>query len=465
MIKSLKNLFFNEMDLTTGNLFKKIGVFSLPLFLTTILQLLYSTVDLITVHFLGGGENSMAAIAANGSLINLIIIVFSNMSLGSNVSAANAKGANDVTKAQEVLHTSFLFSIMSGIFVGIIGFFISEPLLNLMGTSSHIIDLAATYLKIYFVGLPFIMIYNYLSQIMRAIGDSSTPFIALFIAGVTNVIFDIIFVSVFKMDVSGVAWATVISEIVSASILTLAFMFKKNSYIKLNFKNFHCSKRALFDIVRIGLPAGLQGFFFALPNVFIQSKLYEVDPENINMQNGAIASSNIESYIYAGIEAIYSACMSFTAQNYGAKKKENITKVFKYSLIWLVIYSIITSILILTLHNQLLSLYVDSNDEEALKAGTQRLYVVGLTYFLDGLMDVPAGSLRGCRRSFIPMINTLIGCTLLRILFLETLFNLEYFHTVFWLYSVYPLSWIVTSIANLTCYAIEKKKIFKEIEN
>lgn len=462
MIQALKKFFFEEMDLTSGNLFKKIGLFSLPVFLTTILQLLYSTVDLVTVHFLGGGENSMAAVAANGVLINLVIIVFSNMSLGSNVSAANAKGANDKEKAERILHTSFLFSIFTGVLVGVVGYFVSRPLLVLMNTSDYLLDSATLYLKIYFVGLPFVMVYNYLSQILRAIGDSSTPFFALFISGVINVIFDILFVTLFNMDVDGVAWATVLSEFISALFVTIVFFVKKNSYINLSFKKMKISKDALLDIIKLGLPAGLQGFFFALPNVFIQTKLYEVANNNEGITNGAIASSNIESYIYAGIEAIYSACMSFTAQNYGAKKKENIKKSFNYSLIWMFIYCAFTTILILTCHKYLLGLYVDS--EDALKAGKDRLYIVGLTYVIDGIMDISSGSLRGCRKSVLPMITTFLGCTLLRIILLETALNIEIFHTVLWLYSVYPISWVLTSVANVTIWKIEEKKIYASFE-
>jgi len=462
MLKKLKSLFFGEMDLTSGNLFKKMGLFALPVFLATVFQLLYSTVDLITVHFLGGGENSMAAVAANGALINLVIVVFSNMSLGSNVSLGNAKGANDPEKADRILHTSALFALISGIVVGVVGFFASRPLLELMGTSDHLIDLASQYLKIYFVGLPFLMVYNYLAQIFRSMGDGVTPFLALFVAGVTNVAFDILFVAAFDWDVAGVAWATVISEFISGLILLLVLIFKKGSYVHFSFKRLRISKDALADIIIIGLPAGLQGFFFALPNVFIQAKLYTVDPGNEALENGAIASSNIENYIYAGIEAITAACLSFTAQNFGAKNKENIRKTFKYALIWVFIFSAVADIVILLAYRPLLSLYVDG--EAAIAAGRDRLFVVGLTYALDGVMGISSGSLRGCRKSIFPMVSTLLGCTVLRILLLETAFNLEYFHTVYWLYSVFPISWIITSAANLICWKIEEKKIYAAFE-
>lgn len=457
----MKAKIFKEMDMTNGNLFAKIGLFSLPLFFTTVLQLLYSTVDLVTVHFMGGGQSSMAAVAANGALINLVIVVFSNMAMGSNVAVANAKGAGEQEKSQKVLHTSLLLSIISGIAVGIIGFFVSRFLLEIMGTDAHLIDMATTYLQIYFIGLPFLMVYNYLSQIMRAIGNSSTPFFILFISGIFNVIADIAFVAWFKMDVAGVAIATVISEVISAILSVLYFFFAKNVYVNFKMKEMRIDGGALKEIVRLGLPAGLQGFFFALPNVFIQAKLYQVAPDNPDLQDGAIASSNIESYIYAGIEAIYAATMSFTAQNYGAKKVKNISKIFGYSLIWNFIFCGIVSIIIIFANRALLGLYVDT--EQALASGKERLMVVGLTYCIDGIMDISSSTMRGCRRSTFPMISTLIGCTIIRIVLLETVFNIPYFHTVGWLYSVFPLTWVVTSIANIVAMVIMLKKVRIEL--
>ena len=361
---------FKEMNMTEGNLFAKIGLFALPLFLATVLQLLYSTVDLVTVHFMGGGQSSMAAVAANGALINLVIVVFANMSMGSNVAMGNAKGAGEHDKAKKILHTSFLVSIISGIAVGIIGFFTSRLLLELMKTDAHIIDLATTYLKIYFLGMPFLMIYNYLSQIMRAIGNSSTPFFILLISGIFNVVADIAFVAWFKMDVAGVAIATVISEVISALLSTLYFFIDKSSYVVFKWKEMRIDKGALKEIVRLGLPAGLQGFFFALPNVFIQAKLYTIAPDNPDLQDGAIAASNIESYIYAGIEAIFAATMSFTAQNYGAKKIKNINKIYGYSLIWNFMFCAVVALVIIFANRSLLGLFVDT--EQAFASGKER---------------------------------------------------------------------------------------------
>ena len=216
-------------------------------------------------------------------------------------------------------------------------------------------------------------------------------------------------------------------------------------------------KGALKEIVRLGLPAGLQGFFFALPNVFIQAKLYTIAPDNPDLQDGAIAASNIESYIYAGIEAIFAATMSFTAQNYGAKKIKNINKIYGYSLIWNFMFCAVVALVIIFANRSLLGLFVDT--EQAFASGKERLMVIGLTYCLDGIMDITSSTIRGCRRSMFPMITTLIGCTVVRIILLETVFNIPYFHTVGWLYSVYPITWIITATANIIAMVIILKKV------
>ena len=460
-MKKLK-LFAGQMDMTSGNLFGKIAWFSLPLLLTTVMQLLYSTIDLISVQMWGGGDTSMGAIAANGSLISLIIIVFNNMALGSNVAIANAKGAKDAERASKVLHTATLFSFFSGIIVGFIGWFLSDNLLVMMGTEAEYVPLATQYLQIYFLGLPALMVYNYAARNMHAMGDSQTPFLILFISGLVNVGFDFIFVRFWQMDVVGVGVATVIAEGVSA-VLALAFLFlRKTNYVNLHWKKMRMDRVSLIEIIRIGLPAGLQGFFFALPNVFVQSKLYTIEPGNLDLSNGAIASGQIESYIFAGIQAISSACMAFTAANHGALRKDNMKKVWLYSFLLILIYTGVCDILILTIYPSLLHLFVSS--DAAIEYGRQRLWVIGLTYTLDGVMDVFASALRGMKKSTYPMIVTLLFCTIVRIVFLLTLFDLEFFHNVGWLYAVFPISWILSVIFDGVGLLIFAPKVFRQID-
>ena len=271
MIKRIAHI-FKPRDMTTGNIFLKIILFAIPAMLTTIMQLLYTTIDLTTVHY-GDSAESMGAIASNTALINLIIVVFTGVSLGANVVLSEAKGAGNQEKASKVLHTSLIFAIISGFFVGVLGFFISDNLLELMGTEAHYFTKAALYLKIYFCGLPFLMVYNYAAQLLRAQGDSLSPFLALMIAGAINVGADCLFVFSMHMGVAGVALATIIAEAVSAIICLFVLIKGKRNYVSLKIKEFRIDGPVLLEVLKIGLPAGLQVFFFSLPNVFIQSSL------------------------------------------------------------------------------------------------------------------------------------------------------------------------------------------------
>ena len=462
-LKSVK-----EMDLTTGNLFWKIGLFALPMALTSIMQLLYTTVDLISVHFWGNGQSSASAISANGSLINLIVVVFTSLSLGANVAIGNAKGAGNRDHALKILHTALIFALGVGILVGIAGFFASKSLLVLIKTDEAYLSNATTYMQIYFVGLPLLMIYNYGAQMHRAVGNSTTPFLALLIAGLLNVFFDFIFVYFARLDVAGVAWATVISEGVSATLVVVPLFFKNSGYLHCQWKSFGIDRDSLVEIVRLGLPAGLQGFFFALPNTFIQSALYTIAkdmPNSLDVEDGAIAANSINNYCYACVEAISAACLAVTAQNFGARNKKNIQKAFWYAQAWNLIFNLFYSLLILVAHNQLLSLFVDSDNSVSLEAGWQRLMVVSFTYVLDGFMDISSSAMRGVRHSTAPMWVTMLTCTVFRILMIETvILRVDFFKTVFWLYSVYPFSWILADIGDGICLALIFKKEFRKID-
>ena len=452
----------NQMDMTSGNLFTKMILFAIPTMLTTMMQLFYVTIDLTTVHY-GDGAESMGAIASNNALINLIVIVFAGVSLGANVLLSEAKGANNKEKAEKILHTSFVFAIITGFFVAILGFFISDDLLRLMGTEEHYMAKAALYLKIYFCGLPFLMVYNYSAQLLRAQGDSNSPFFALFIAGVINIAFDCLFVFPLHMGVAGVALATIIAEAISSFICTLILIKGKNNFVNLSFKKFRIDVPCLGELLKVGLPAGLQGFFFSLPNVFIQSSLYKIDPGNVNLENGANASSNLEGYIHACVDAVAVSTMTFIAANLGAKNKENIKKIMLYGLIWGAIFCFINAMIVLIFHNQLLSLFVDN--EESLQAGYTRLGMLGYLYIIDFTMLYTAAILRGLKRSLFPMITTLMCCTVLRIVLILTVFPLETFHTLFWLYALFPITWVLATICNSVALLAVAPKEFKRLDS
>ena len=460
MLKKIGSI-FKTRDMTSGNLFWKIILFAIPAMLTTIMQLLYTTIDLATVHY-GDSAESMGAIASNTALINLIIVVFTGVSLGANVILSEAKGAGDKEKANKVLHTSLIFALFSGIFVGVLGFFISDNLLELMGTEEHYLSKATLYLKIYFCGLPFLMIYNYAAQLLRAQGDSKSPFLALFVSGLINVGFDVLFVFPMHMGVAGVALATIIAEAISAVICILTLIKGKNNYVSLSLKGLRIDGSILFEVLKIGLPAGLQGFFFSLPNVFIQSSLYKIDPGNVNLENGATASGNIEGYFFAICDAIAVSTMTFIAANVGAKQKGNIKKCIIYGLVWGAIFCAIIALTTLLFYRPLLSLFVDN--EESISAGYTRLALMAYLYFFDFTMAFTAAVLRGLRRSTFPMITTLLCCTVLRIVLILTLFPLEMFHTVFWLYALFPITWVIATTCNVVAMTIFIPKDLKRIE-
>lgn len=453
---------FKPRDMTSGNIFRKIILFAIPAMLTTIMQLLYTTIDLTTVHY-GDSADSMGAIASNTALINLIIVVFTGVSLGANVVLSEAKGAGNQEKASKVLHSSLIFAIITGIFVGVIGFFISDNLLELMGTEALYFTKAALYLKIYFCGLPFLMVYNYAAQLLRAQGDSLSPFLALMIAGVINVGADCLFVFPMHMGVAGVALATIIAEAISAIICVYVLIKGKRNYVSLNIKELRIDGPVLREVLKIGLPAGLQGFFFSLPNVFIQSSLYTIDPGNVNLENGATASGNIEGYFFAVCDAIAVSTMTFIAANIGAKRKDNIKKSILYGLVWGSIFCSIIALVTLVLHRPLLSLFVDN--EESIQAGYTRLSLMGYLYFFDFTMAFTAAVLRGMKRSMFPMVTTLVCCTGLRILLILTVFNnVEMFHTVFWLYALFPITWVIATTINVIALFITLSKDFRKLD-
>ena len=461
MTNYLKKFFHQDTDMTEGNLFWKIIIFALPIMLTQVMQLLYVTVDLTSVHY-GDSAESMGAIASNTALINLIIVVFTGISIGANVILSEAKGARNPEKAEKVLHSSLIFALISGIVVGVIGFFVSDNLLELMGTEEHYFAKAALYLKIYFCGLPFLMIYNYAAQLLRAQGNSHSPFLALFIAGLCNVGFDLIFVFPLHMGVAGVALATIIAEAISAFICMGVLIANKNAYVRFSFKKIKIDWPVLKEVLKVGLPAGLQGFFFSLPNVFIQSSLYTIDPGNVNLENGATASSNIEGYFFAIADAIGVATMTFIAANVGAKKKDNIKKCIGYGLFWALLGCGIIALVTGLLYRPLLSLFV--TNEEAINAGRTRLFIMGFFYTLDFTMNFTGAVLRGLKRSTYPMMTTLLSCTVLRIVLILTVFPLPEFHTIEWLYALFPITWIIATTSNVVALFIYLPKDLRRIE-
>lgn len=472
-MKAVKN---SELDLTKGNLFWKMPVFVIPLMLTSIFQLLYTTVDLWTVSKFGGGSTSMAAIGTNTALINLIIIVLVSLATGANVCISTAKGSGNKDRAQRILNTAMLIAMIGGVVVGIFGFFMARTFLEWMDTPASMIDNAALYLKVYFIGVPLLMIYNFGTQILRALGDSKRPLYMLIISGIINIVFDFVFVYFLHMDVLGVALATVISEGVSAILTILWFIFSKTVFVNLNFRNIAIDKVAAKEIFRIGIPAGIQGLAFSIPNVIIQSSLYSIsntviDGVTISQDEivaGAAASAQVEGYIFHLLDAWAVGIISFTGQNLGAMNAKNIKKCYWYAVSWMMIAWVLCVIVCTIIPNQLLSIFIEDGEGivavNALAAGRERMFLLLFTYWLDGWMDINGNYLRGMKQSTPPAILTLVGCTGTRILFLLTLFKMPYFHTIIWLYAAFPISWILVNLVYIPLLTVLQRKTLKPLE-
>lgn len=437
----------NEMDMTSGNLFKKLFIFSMPLVLSGILQLLYNAADLIVCGQFGS-EHSVAAISSTNSLINLIIQLFLGLSVGANVLMARCFGEGNKEKGQRVVYTSMIFSVIFGLIIGIFGVFSSRYFLELMGTPDDVIDLSAKYLMIYFIGLPFSMIYNFGASLLRAIGDTKRPFYFLMTAGIFNVLLNLLFVIVFKLDVPGVAIATIISQGISAGLVVLCLLRNKG-FFRFRFRELRIYKREALEIIRIGLPAGLQGVIFSLSNVLIQSSINSL---GTNVMDGNGAASSLEGFIYTAMNAVAQSCVAFVSANFGAGKKKNIQKSVMYSAILVILMNFVVGGIVLLLENQLLGLYVHT--EEALEAGRQRLFIIAVTYFLCGLMDTFAYALRGIGYSLLPTIISLCGACGLRILWIYFVFPLEEFHNISGLAVSYPISWIITAMVHFIFFLI-----------
>ena len=442
----------NGIDMTSGNLFSKILIFAVPLALSGILQLLYNAADLIICE-LFSEVDSTAAISSTNSLTNLIITLFMGLSVGANVLVARYYGEKNKERAQEVVYTSMILSLIVGVVIGIFGFIFSSTFLKWMNTPDDVIDLSSTYLKIYFLGLPFSMIYNFGSALFRAVGDTKKPFIFLAVSGLFNVLFNLLFVIVFDMDVDGVALGTIISQGISALLVILA-LFRYKGFFNFNLKEMKFSVEAAIDIAKIGIPSGIQGVIFSISNVMIQSSVNDLGTD---VMGGSGASNSLEGFIYTAMNSVAQASVAFVSANYGAGNKKNIKKVFLYSLFYVFCMNIIMGSIVLVLENFLLGLYVDS--EAAIEAGRQRIRMIALTYFLCGFMDVGAQSSRGLGYSIRPTIISMCGVCGIRLLWVFVIFKLDSFHNLNGLVISYPISWLLTAALQAISFAVAYKKL------
>ena len=434
-----------EIDMTNGPIMGKILRFSIPLMLSGILQLLFNAADIVVVGQFTG-NTALAAVGSTSALNNLIVNIFLGLSIGCSVVVSRYYGAQDPENVQEVVHTSMLVSAISGVVLIFLGILLAAPLLELMGTPSDVLDQAALYMRIVFVGMPALMIYNFGAAILRAVGDTKRPLFFLLIAGMINVVLNLFFVIAFQMGVAGVALATVISQCVSAVLVVLCLMRSDGCY-RLIFRRLRIYRDKLFQIVRVGLPAGIQGAVFSVSNVLIQSS---VNSFGSVAMAGNTAASNLEGFIYTSMNAVYQASLSFTSQNIGAKKIHRVVPVLVRCLICVTIIGAGLSALVYLFRYPLLGIY--SGDRQVIEYGIMRLSVICLTYYLCGMMEVICGSIRGMGYSITPTIVSLAGACGLRILWIVTIFALQ--PSLFVLYLSYPVSWAITVAGHLTFFIV-----------
>lgn len=440
-----------EIDMCNGPLFGKIIVFSVPMILSGILQLLYNAADVVVVGRFTG-STALAAVGSTGSLTNLIISLFMGLSVGTSVTVAQYYGAGDWKNVNQAVHTSIATSVICGIIVGILGICMAEKFLILMDTPGDVLDQATLYMRIYFAGIPASMIYNFGSAILRAAGDTRRPFVFLSISGLVNVVLNLIFVVFFRMGVAGVAWATVISQVISA-VLIIICLVQFNGPCRLNLKGIKVYSDKLWKIVKIGLPAGLQGSIFAVSNVMIQSS---VNSFGSAVMAGNSAASNIEGFIYVAMNSIYNTALTFTGQNVGAKKYDRINRILGICILTVVSIGVVMGVTVLLLDWQLLSIYAPNNTE-VIEYGVTRLNIIAKTYFLCGMMDVMVGMLRGMGKSFMPMVVSVVGVCGIRISWILLIFAQS--RDLATLYASYPVSWFATFTIHFITFMIIKKRV------
>jgi len=442
----------HDIDMCNGPLFSKMLIFALPIMAMNILQLLFNAADMIVVGRFSGRE-ALAAVGATGALISLIVNTFMGLSVGTVVVVAQDYGAGRMSGLRDSVHTSIAVSIISGLLVMVIGLVFCKPMLILMGTPEDILDLAVLYMKIYFLGVPAMMVYNFGAAILRAVGDSRRPMYYLTISGMVNVILNLFFVIVLRMTVDGVAWATVISQFLSMALVMICLL-RSNRGIRFIPRQMRIEGHKLKEIVRIGLPAGLQSLLFSISNVMIQSA---INSFGSIMVAASSAASNVEGLVGTTMNAYYNAAITFTGQNMGAKKYDRIDTIAKICTVLIFTTWILLSGTILLFGRWLLAMY--TSDPEVIELGMLRMKVLMVAYFTCGVMNVFPGLTRGMGYSISPMICTLIGACLMRIVWLKTVF--AWYPTVVMLFACYPVTWGLAGLGQVGIFFYARYRVRK----
>ena len=442
----------HDIDMCNGPLFGKILVFALPIMAMNVLQLLFNAADMIVVGQFSGKE-ALAAVGATGALINLLVNTFMGLSVGTSVIVAQDYGAGQPEEVSRSVHTSIAVSIISGVIVMVAGLVLCKPMLAWMGTPEDIIDLSVLYMRIYFLGVPANMVYNFAAAILRSVGDSRHPTYYLFISGVANVFLNLFFVIVVGMSVDGVAWATIITQYLSA-FLTLACLYRSSLSIRFIPERLRIDGKKLKVLLRVGIPAGLQSALFSISNTLIQSA---VNSFGSTMVAANSAASNVEGLAGTTMNAYYNAAVTFTGQNMGAKKYDRIDTIAKICTALVFATWFVLGGAILLFGRPLLSLY--TTEPEVIELGMERMYVMMAAYFTCGIMNVFPGLTRGMGYSILPMLCTLIGACLMRIVWLATFFT--WYRSIFMLFICYPITWSLAGLGQVASFFYARHRIRK----
>lgn len=440
-----------DIDMCSGPILKKMLLFALPLMCSGVLQLLFNAADVIVVGRYAG-DNSMAAVGSNAALINLLTNLFIGLSVGANVLAARYFGAKREQELRATVHTAMLLALCSGAALIVVGVAGARQVLIWMQAPPGVLDLAVLYLRIFFLGMPAMMLYNFGAALLRAKGDTRRPLYFLLLSGVVNVALNLLLVIVFHLDVAGVAIATVVSQCISAALVVICLMRETGGF-RLELKALRIQKDQLAGILRVGLPAGVQGVIFSLSNVVIQSSINSLGEV---VMAGSAASANIEGFVYAAMNAVYQATLSFSSQNTGAGRLDRINRILLTGQGCVTATGLVLGVGAWQAGRILLGIY--TQDPAVIEAGFVRLGIVCAPYAICGMMDTMVGALRGIGYSVMPMIVSLMGACVLRLVWIATVFRIPAYHTPECVYWSYPISWAITLLAHILCYIWAKRR-------
>lgn len=432
-----------------GSLWNKILIFALPLAASSILQQLFNSADVAIVGRFAGSQ-ALAAVGSNGPIINLLINIFVGLSIGTNVIISRFIGEGNEKKISRAVHTSIIIALLSGIFVMLLGLVITRPMLRLMSTPADVIDLSTTYLRIYFVGIPFLLLYNFSAAILRSRGDTKRPLICLIISGAVNVVLNLILVIVFHMGVAGVAIATVISEIISSGLLVF-FLFREKGPLKLSIHKLRIDLKILREIAKIGIPAGLQGMVFSASNVCIQSSMNTLGSQVVAASSAAL---NFEIFVYYMLNSFSQAATTFTGQNYGAGKLDRCSRIAWQSLGLGSAAVVLMASAFILLGPLVIRIY--TADAAVAEIALERIRIVLAFDIFNAALEIFSGSMRGMGYSLVPAVIAIAGICGVRLLWVYTVFRMSPTFTT--LIAVYPVSWVITAAAIFAAYFIVRKK-------